>query len=80
MPSFELALIRWSVVCQSWQSLSAGHIPQLTAFLAGWGCRCLGIPIPTEYHELRDSFRVGWREADSEISIQSAAAQPESGK
>lgn len=69
----ELALVRWSVVCQSWQSMSAGHSPLLTAFLAGWGCRCIGIEIPSQYHEFRDSFRAGWREADTEISIQRAA-------
>jgi hypothetical protein len=36
---------------------------------------CIGIEIPSQYHEFRDSFRVGWREADTEISIQRAALE-----
>jgi len=70
---FDLALVRWSVVCTSWGELSAGHAPLLTAFLAGWGCRCIGASMPENLGTFRDSFRVVrplrrrgiWREADS---------------
>ena len=67
---FDLALVRWSVVCRSWGELSAGHAPLLTAFLAGWGCRCIGASMPENLGTFRDSFRVGWREADTMIAIE----------
>lgn len=66
----DLALVRWSVVCTSWGELSAGHAPLLTAFLAGWGCRCIGASMPEDLGTFRDSFRVGWREADTMIAIE----------
>ena len=65
----DLAMTRWSVKCTAWSKLSPGAAPVLGAFLAGWYCRCIG----TAYFEpdqLRDSFRVGWREADDHIYIQ----------
>lgn len=65
---FELALIRWSVVCISWNELSS-HTPLITPFLTGWGWRCMGLEMPKELGTFQDSFRVGYREADSMISI-----------
>lgn len=67
---FELALIRWSVVCTSWGELATGYAPLLTAFLAGWGCRCIEASMPENLGAFRDSFRVGWREADTMIAIE----------
>lgn len=67
---FELALTRWSVVCIIWRDLASDH-PNLTAFLAGWGCRCIGAAMPETIETFRDSFRVGWREADDQITIAS---------
>ncbi len=66
---FELALTRWSVVCIIWRDLASDH-PNLTAFLAGWGCRCIGATMPETIETFRDSFRVGWREADTMIAIE----------
>ena len=66
---FELALTRWSVVCIIWRDLASDH-PNLTAFLAGWGCRCIGATMPETIESFRDSFRVGWREADTMIAIE----------
>jgi hypothetical protein len=69
--SLDLGLTRWSVMCQSWSELAAGHVPQLGPFLAGWFLRSMGAPMPTELGQAKDSFRVGWREADVQIEIQS---------
>ena len=80
----DLAFIRWSVVCTSWGELSAGNAPLLTAFLAGWSCRCIGSSQPQALGIFRDSFRVGWREADTMIAIetqrQNIPALPEAGR
>ncbi|GAA5124615.1 hypothetical protein JIN84_12905 [Luteolibacter yonseiensis] len=69
--TLELALIRWSVMCKTWGELAAGHAPHLPAFLAGWMCRQIGASMPAELGQFRDSFRVGWREADQQIEIAS---------
>ncbi len=66
----DLALIRWAVVCQSWADLAAGSAPLLSAFLAGWCCRCIGASQPADLGQFRDSFRVGWREADQQVEIE----------
>jgi len=70
IPPFELALIRWSVVCGRWHEMSSGSMPNLTAFLGGGGSRCVGLPIPGKMECLVDSFRVGWAEADTAIAIE----------
>jgi len=67
----ELALIRWSVVSMRWNELSTSNAPLLTAFLAGWCCRCVGATFPDNPRTFRDSFRVGWREAEDQIIIAS---------
>lgn len=67
----DLALIRWSVVCVSWAELSSGHAPHLPAFLAGWYCRQIGASRPENVGDFKDSFNVGWREADTTIAIES---------
>jgi hypothetical protein len=64
----ELAFIRWSVVDRGWTEFS-GDGPLLSAFLAGWLCRCIGTSEPLNLGTFRDSFRVGWREADDQIII-----------
>ena len=64
----ELALTRWSVVHIRWNE-TANDCPNLTAFLAGWCSRCIGLPMPNEIGTFQNSFRVGWREADEQISI-----------
>lgn len=65
----EMSFIRWSVVCLRWSAISSGGAPILQAFLAGWLCRCIGTTVPEEVGQWRDSFRVGWREADQQIAI-----------
>lgn len=72
----ETALIRWSVVHIKWNEL-ANDIPCLTAFLAGWCCRSIGASMPEEIGGFRDSFRVGWREADTMINIETEALDRE---
>ena len=67
--TLDIALIRWSVVCASWGELSSGHAPNLQAFLAGWCCRVIGATTPICLGPMRDSFRVGWREADQQVQI-----------
>ena len=68
--SLELALIRWSVVHRQWHEL-ANDMPCLTAFLAGWCNRVVGAKMPPaeDVGVFRDSWRVGWREADEQITI-----------
>lgn len=66
----ELAFIRWSVVHRGWHEIG-GDCPLLLAFLAGWSCRCIGASQPADLGTFRDSFRVGWREADEQITIAS---------
>lgn len=66
----ELAFIRWSVVHRGWHEIG-GDCPLLLAFLAGWSCRCIGASMPEDVGQFRDSFRVGWREADDQITIAS---------
>lgn len=70
--SLDLAMIRWSVRCRTWQEMSAGSQPELGPFLAGWFCRCsgIGLSIIEADHAFRDSFRIGWREAADCISIE----------
>ena len=66
----DLALIRWAVVCQSWAELASGSAPLLSAFLAGWCCRCIGASQPSDLGQFRDSFRVGWREAGQQVEME----------
>lgn len=70
--SLDMALVRWSVVCCSWRELG-GDFPDVGAFLAGWFLRVLGAEMPPKEKLGRcpDSFRVGWREADTQIVIAS---------
>lgn len=70
----ELALIRWAVVHRNWHELS-GAMPVLTAFLAGWCSRCIGLEKPSVESVLVHSFRAGWNEADSQIVIALAKRQ-----
>lgn len=70
----ELAFIRWSVVHRGWHEIG-GDCPLLLAFLAGWSCRCIGASMPEDVGQFRDSFRVGWREADDQIAIASRQNQ-----
>jgi len=65
----ELALTRWSVVHREWHEIG-GDCPLLTAFLAGWCCRSIGASMPDDLGMFRDSFRVGWREADDMMTIE----------
>lgn len=65
----DLAMIRWSVRCRTWQEMSAGSQPELGPFLAGWFCRCIGAGLVVDGH-FRDSFRIGWKEADDHIAIE----------
>ena len=76
IPPFELALIRWSVVHGRWHEMSSASMPNLTAFLAGWGSRCVGIPIPEKMECFVDSFRAGWTEADTAIAIELQNRKP----
>lgn len=62
-PTLDLALIRWSVACRTWQESSAGSQPHLGAFLAGWFLRVTHSSLPTTEGIFRDSLRVGWHEA-----------------
>lgn len=68
--TLDLALTRWSVMCIAWHDQSAGHHPQLGAFLAGWFRRDMGMPLDEPPNWCRDSYRVGYREADNMIKIQ----------
>ena len=65
----DLAMIRWSVVCQSWNELAAGNAPILSVFLTGWGWRAMDLDLPKDLGRFRDSFRVGYREADAQVTI-----------
>lgn len=65
----DLAMIRWSVVCQSWNELAAGHAPILSVFLTGWGWRAMDLDLPKDLGRFRDSFRVGYCEADAQVTI-----------
>ena len=65
----ELALTRWSVVHRQWHEIG-GDCPLLTAFLAGWCCRSIGASMPEDLGMFRDSFRVGWREAEDMMTIE----------
>jgi hypothetical protein len=69
MLPLDLALIRWSVVCEKWEQLANGSAPNLGAFLAGWYMRCVGLPQPEQHHILRDSLRAGWAHANDQIAI-----------
>lgn len=74
----DLAFIRWSVVHRGWHEIG-GDCPLLLAFLAGWSCRCIGASQPIDLGTFRDSFRVGWREADDQIAIASRQNAERSG-
>lgn len=65
----ESALERWSAASREWLEFVSGHTPILTAFLTGWGWRCMGLEVPKDVGTFRESFRVGWREADEAITI-----------
>jgi len=68
--TLDLALIRWSVVHRRWHEL-ASDMPYLPAFLAGWGMRVMEADMPPAeaLGTFKDSFRVGWREADEQLAI-----------
>ena len=70
--SLDMAMVRWGVVCCSWRELG-NSFPDIGAFLAGWFLRVLGAEMPPKEKLGRcpDSFRVGWREADTQIVIAS---------
>lgn len=67
-PDIELALIRWAVVCLSWNEIG-GTFPSFTGFMAGWCSRICECPEPAFVGKYRDSFRRGWAEADGQIAI-----------
>jgi hypothetical protein len=58
-------------MCRAWHELAAGAEPLLGAFLAGWYWRDMGNQLPgaEQIGQFTDSFRVGWREADTHIAI-----------
>lgn len=68
--TLDIALIRWSVVCEKWRELS-NDIPILGVFLAGWFWRDMGNALldAQTIGQFKDSFRVGWRECDTQIQI-----------
>lgn len=68
--NLELAFVRWSVVCQRWEELAAGHRPYLSAFLAGWMCRVCDTSLPEYLGQFKDSFLAGHKEACDLIEIQ----------
>lgn len=72
--TLDLAIIRYSVICESWQRLSPGFTPVLGAFLAGWFCRDMGSKADESVAggRFRDSWRAGWTEADSQLAIDDA--------
>ena len=65
----ELAMRRYAVVAQFWATLASGNPPIPSAFLAGWYCCVIGMPMPHVRDEFRDSFRAGYREAEDTIAI-----------
>lgn len=69
--TLDLALARYTIVSKEWSDLAAGNYPILGAFLAGWYWRDMGceLPPPEQIKSCRDSFRKGWAEADSFVSI-----------
>lgn len=69
--TLDLALTRWSVVCEKWNDLAPASQPILGAFLAGWYWRDMGNKIPDkeDIGTFCDSFRVGYREADIYLQI-----------
>lgn len=69
MIGLDVALVRWSVVCRTWQETAAGHQPDLGAFLAGWYMSQLTSEMPRLKSSFRDSFRAGWHEAETMTAI-----------
>lgn len=69
--TLDLALLRWTVVCEQWSNLASGSHPQLGAFLAGWYACDMGAVMPTgaELGRFKDSYRRGWHEAEQQIEI-----------
>ena len=69
--TFDLAITRYTVVCQQWAELAAGNAPQLGPFLAGWYWRDMGCELPPseQIKSFRDSFRKGYAEADAFAEI-----------
>lgn len=76
MLPLDLALIRWSVVCERWSKLSSRSAPTLGSFLGGFYSRCVGIPLPAHDHILRDSLATGWRQADEQTVIHARKEVP----
>lgn len=67
--TLDIALTRWAVRCRTWHDMGGDH-PQLGAFLAGWFARDCGLPLPHVIPvNVRDSLRIGWKEADDHIAI-----------
>lgn len=73
----DLAVIRYSVVCEKWGNLSNSAAPHFGAFLAGWYMRCVGLPPPMQYHISRESLRAGWAQANEQVAINVREARRE---
>jgi|19_taG_2_1085344.scaffolds.fasta_scaffold59180_2 hypothetical protein len=68
--TLDLAMVRYSVVCERWGD-KIGDAPYLTAFIAGWCCRSVGMPwlSNSEIGAYPASYRAGWAEADDFAKI-----------
>jgi hypothetical protein len=68
--NIELAIIRYAVVCEKWKSIG-GTYPILGAFICGWFMRDMnGENFVDVSSQFRDSYRVGWNEADTMLKIE----------
>ena len=69
--TLDYALTRWSTLCAARRDIAAGYDVALMPFLAGWAMRDMGAVQPTmaQLGTFCDSFRAGWAEADTALSL-----------
>lgn len=68
------AVVAYSVACRDAHAVRTGNEPLLVPYLAGWGCRDMGMKDPglAKLGAFASSWRRGWEDCDRYLRHKSA--------
>jgi hypothetical protein len=70
--TLDRALTAYTVACREAHAFAPGSEPLLIPYLAGWGCRDMGMA-DLDSQQLgvyRKSWRLGWRDCDAHLELE----------
>jgi hypothetical protein len=70
--TLDRAIVAYSVACREAHTFTPGSEPLLIPYLAGWGCRDMGMAA-LEKQQLGvycKSWRLGWRDCDAYLELE----------